>query len=248
MTLSFWHIFVDFAILAILLVFLIIGWKRGVVRSLICFAGSVLAIGVSVFASRYASDFIYSSFFKEAIVKKIETSIEVSAEETKSSKENSEVLPGFLKRIMLWRGMNRDAISRIIFSSHPAEKIEVIVSPIITGILRLLLSSLLFWIFMIIVRKLARFADSFFKFPILYQINSILGAAFGLCKGLFIVWISVMVIKTGVIYSNSKSIFKEADSSPVFGKFYSFNPIGEDYLSRKTSEISSILYENFRIV
>jgi uncharacterized membrane protein required for colicin V production len=224
---------VDFIVLSVLTMFLISGWRQGVVKSLVYFIGSILSIGLSVFLSNPVAEFTYSSFLKPIVTKKIDENLE---------SKNDEVLPSFLVKILAWRGITHEKTEKIVRSPDPTKNLESVVSPVIIGCLRMLLLSIFFWILMIFVKKIARLTNSFFKVPVLSHINSVLGATFGFFKGALIVWIVVIMIKVTSSYSENPKVFDNSiNGSFVLKKFCEFNPISKDFISSKTSQIASIL-------
>jgi uncharacterized membrane protein required for colicin V production len=237
---------IDFIILSTLAMFLISGWKQGVVRSLVYFIGSTLAAGISFLASQPITELTYSSFVKPVVIREIEKSL---SKNSKSENKN-QTLPKLLERILSWRGITNEKANKIIKNSNPSESLESIIAPAAIGVLKIIISSLIFWILALFIKRIAGFADSFFKIPVLSHINSFLGAAFGFSKGVVIIWVVVLAIKFVSGYSNSpKVIFSQKliSSSFISGKFYKFNPIGIDFISSNTSKLASFFPGKLKI-
>ena len=51
-------------------IFLVNGWKKGVVRPFMNFVGGLIAFAVSGFAAFYISFFVHNNFFKPLLIKK----------------------------------------------------------------------------------------------------------------------------------------------------------------------------------
>jgi uncharacterized membrane protein required for colicin V production len=234
-----WQIGLDLAVVFLLLFFLASGWKQGVVRSLVYFLGSALAIMAAVLISQPLAEVTYNFFLKNIVLEKIGGSVE----KQNTAKKN---LPDFLANILIWRGISKGNINQILKKPNFKENIELLISPILIGILKLILSLIIFCVVMFFVKRIARMTNSFFKFPVLSQVNSSLGAAFGLCKGAVIIWALIMIMKIAISYSQSQNtviLEKAINSSYIFEKFYNFNPLSVKFIKQDLA-IFRILHTN----
>ena len=122
--------FYDFALLGVLVVFVIAGIRRGIVRSVIELAGFVVSL---VLTARLSGLFAVSA-----------------------GPHIAKVLPAFQSNWVLGR---------------------------------VLAAAILFCGLEILVHLIASAADHVFRLPVLHQVNALLGGAFGLVKGLAIVFV-----------------------------------------------------------
>ena len=233
------NVILDAPIIFSAFIFLINGWKKGLVKPFMNFLGGIIAFIISGFATFYISLFIHNNFFKYFFIKKFDKIL---------SESNIMSFPKYLLTFLNLCGVSNLKIANMFGKYNAGEILFDMISPYILNITRLLIGSFLFGIIMYIYRKISKSFCSAFKAPILAQFNSALGACFGFVKGMFIIWGIILFLKIISIYWNnppkifSKNIIK---STSVFVKFYDFNPISSKFISKiplmKNTDISKYL-------
>jgi len=238
------NIILDAPIIFSAFIFLINGWKKGVVRPFMNFVGGLIAFAVSGFVAFYISIFVHNNFFRPVMIKKFSELL---------LKPDIASFPKYLLAILNLLGVNSLKISNLLGKFNAGEILFNMISPYILNITRLLLGSFLFGILMFVCKKISKSSCSAFSAPVLAQFNSALGACFGFLKGLFIIWGIILFLKILLIYwSNPPKIFSPSviKSTSVFVKFYDFNPIdginiGDNFFAKmpfvKNTNISKCL-------
>ncbi|MCL2311202.1 MAG: CvpA family protein [Firmicutes bacterium] len=241
MNISIYSIVLDAIVYLSALMFLISGWHKGVVRSFINFLGAIIALSLSSFLALHTSDYIYKSFIKDILVKKIKEAVIVSSSDINR-------FPDYLKFVLNLKGIGEDSLLKIVNDVSSDIILYKIVSPLVNNVLRIILCSFMFWLIMIIVRKISKSTSSMFAIPILKGVNSFLGAIFGLLKGILMIWLFILFLKIFLIYwQKPLKIFsaQSINSTSVFVKFYNFNPV--TYFFSKDFDLYSFVPTNLKI-
>ena len=216
----------DIPVIFSILFCLINGWKKGAVRPFINFLGSVISTVISVFVSVPVSKQIYNVILRSFLFKRMYYSC---------FNRNVEDFPDYLMIILKLCKVNKSALEKIMYEKNPEPEILLlnIISPFIINCIRVVVGSILFFVIMIVIRKISKSLNLIFKAPVLSQFNSALGAFFGLIKGILISWVCILLLKISLVYwNNPPKIFSQniIDSSFVFEKFYHFNPITNKFI------------------
>lgn len=222
---SLLNIVLDAPVIFSILFCLINGWKKGAVRPFINFLGSLISTAISLLLSIPISKQIYNSFLKSFILSKLHNLC---------LNQNIEVFPNYLMIIFKLCKTNKSTLSKIVFEKNPEILLLNIISPFIINFIRVVVGSILFFVIMIVIRKISKSLNLIFKAPVLSQFNSALGAFFGLIKGVLISWVCILLLKISLVYwNNPPKIFSRntIDSSFVFEKFYYFNPITNKFIN-----------------
>ena len=172
----------DFIFILIVAIFVFLSVKKGFVRSLIEVVGYVLAIVLAISISTPASNYIYDKAIEPGLITSIDNAI------AEKSDEAIEVLPDYIKGILndsdLFTNIENILSGDNDNSTAVAQQISDIVQPIAVGIIKTILSIVIFAILLIVVNILARIINSMFKGVVLGTANKVLGAALGGVKGL----------------------------------------------------------------
>ena len=220
------NLILDAPIIFSAFIFLVNGWKKGVVRPFMNFVGGLIAFAVSGFAAFYISFFVHNNFFKPLLIKKFGELL---------LKPDIASFPKYLLTLLSLCGVSSLKISQMLGKFNAGEILFGMISPYVLNITRLLIGSFLFGIMMFVCRKISNSSCSAFKAPVLAQFNSVLGAFFGFAKGIFIIWGVILFLKIALIYWNNPPIIFSQNtikSTSVFIKFYEFNPIAGNFFAK----------------
>lgn len=225
-------ILIDILLAALLGGFCFLGWRTGLVRALIGFVGSVLALAAAVLLGRLLAGWIYAAFFQPPLVEGIRDAI--SGQGAAGAQQQAEgmlsALPDFLRNALANLGVTAQQIGAgIAASADPAaQSAESFVSPVVTHLIALILTLVLFAIFRTGVYYVARVVNRVFRLPLLNGLNRALGAVCGLLKGGVIVFLIMTVVlvvipflPTGLASATRETI----DSSVLCRWFLEINPI-----------------------
>lgn len=218
-------IVLDVVTILMLVFFIIIGAKRGFVRSVIGFLGMVISLFVSFYLSSFLSNLIYDHFIKQQVINQIDISI---ASGNVSYDTIASALPENLYNSFSYYGITPDKINHIINSGkgNIALSIANLISPIFITLIRMCVILTFFFILMPLFSGLASTVSGIFKLPVLSGIDASLGAVFGILKGYLAVTLIIFCVKTiGQVMYNPEGIFlySDVESTFVFKHFYTNN-------------------------
>lgn len=220
----------DIIIVAVIVLFALIGVKRGIAKTILNLAGLVLTAISAYYLSSFLSQFIYDSFLKQTVITNIQQIIEQNGIDY-ALNNCLEAVPQWINGILSFFagifGVSLDEFeSQLIIpsdiSSSTSQVVESAVAPVVTSVLSIIFVIVLFIIIFIIVKKLIRLASGVFNIPVIKQINQLLGGIFGLAEGLLVVFIAVNIFDIVTGYTNPALLSNELFSGAIF-KFFSMS-------------------------
>ena len=220
----------DIIIAAVVVLFTVIGVKRGLAKTLLNLAGLVVTAISAYYLSSFLSQLIYDAFLKQTIITNIQQIIEqngIGYALSNCLEAVPQWINGILSFIVGIFGMslseyqNQLALSSD-FSSSTSQAVENVLAPVVTSVFGMLLLIVLFIIILIIVKKLVKLISKVFNIPVIKQINQLLGGIFGLSEGLLIVFIAVNIFTVVTEFSNPALLNSELFSGAIF-KFFSMS-------------------------
>lgn len=217
-------ILIDVIILAIILVCVFLSAKKGFVRTAIEVAGFIIAILISLAVSKPLSSFVYDKTVEPGVINAVS---DASVDSTKNAADTLwEKLPEFVKVNAQAEGITADTVSqRLTENSDGGIKAAAktvssnIIKPVFVSVVSFAVSAALFVVLMIVVRFLARLLNKFFSFSIIGKMNSALGGAIGLIKGVLVATAVCMVISSVVSFTTNGFLIFTEDN---IGKTYVF--------------------------
>lgn len=220
----------DIIIVAVIVLFAIIGVKRGIAKTILNLAGLVLTAISAYYLSSFLSQFIYDSFLKQTVITNIQQIIEQNGIDY-ALNNCLEAVPQWINGILSFFagifGVSLDEFeSQLIIpsdiSSSTSQVVESAVAPVVTSVLSIIFVIVLFIMIFIIVKKLIRLASGVFNIPVIKQINQLLGGIFGLAEGLLVVFIAVNIFDIVTGYTNPALLSNELFCGAIF-KFFSMS-------------------------
>ena len=171
---------IDIIIVLIVLFSAILAAKKGFVKTLIEFAGFLLAVFVAFSFSNVAADYVYNNMIEPVAIESISTAIENAEDDILNS------VPSYISFLAEKGGLTNESI----LNAGGTSSLEIAttisnnaIEPISINLLRFLASILIFVILLIVVKILAKFLNSLFKGVIFGTANKMLGAVLGAAKG-----------------------------------------------------------------
>lgn len=227
------NMILDIGLLCVFLFFILIGVKRGFIRSAVHFLGAVIAAFLASALGGAAAKWVFDTLFREALVSKIGETIfslggqgaAAAAEETLSS------LPDFIQRALEEAGITVGSLQGMLASKtgEAAELIADALSPVFVSFLKVLAVIVLFMLFTMLVRVLANLVASVFRLPVLRQLDGLLGGVFGFLLALVALWILVSAVQVFIpmLAVGARADLEEAlDHSLLAGLLIKSNPMG----------------------
>lgn len=223
----------DAVLIAILALFVLVGVRRGFIRSAAHFLGSVIAAFLASVLGGAAAQWVFDTLFRNALVERISGSIAgLGGQDAAAAvKELLSSLPDFIVRALEEAGVTAGALEGTLATKtgEAAELIADALSPVFVGFLKVLAVIVLFLLFMMLVRLLADLLSTAFRIPLLRELNGLLGGVFGLLLALVSLWVTVSAVQVfaPMLSSDAQESVKEAlEHSVIAGALVRLNPLG----------------------
>lgn len=195
----------DIILIAITVLFAAVGWRKGLMKSIVGIVSLVLSFILAIMLSPAVADFLILIGTKERIYEKILMTIGGSGEA-----EWISTLPEFM-RSAVEAGQN-DAATRA------ASTISDMTVNIIAFVLVLIVARILIWI-------AAKILDLISKLPVLNFFNRTLGMILGAAEGILIVFIILAIISAVMPMRENPDVAQTIENSQIVKYMYECNPI-----------------------
>ena len=218
----------DALVLAVFVIFIIMGFKSGVMRAFVMFVGAIFSSVFAGYCSGKVANFVFETFVLPSIESRVLKSI---SESTFSFQTFCGNLPDFICDALANYGITPYAFNHIISSSAENEvpmKVARLVEPAFTGVFKYIFSIFIFVILMLIVRLGSRFVLKLFKHKPINKANSIVGGFFGALKAYVVIAVLLCCIRALLPMTQSVPDLlshESISSSIIFKELYFKNPI-----------------------
>ena len=177
----------DAVIVVIFLLFIILGVKRGFVRSVLDLVGTLAAMLVSMWFSGIAAQWVFSTFLQESLTRQIAEALQ-AAPAADAAEAVLSVVPEILRGGLEAFGITSDAINQAVAgtSGQAAEAVVAVLSPMVVSVLRGLFALVLFVFLLVIFRILSGVVCRIFRLPVLRQLDKGLGILLGVAQAVLI--------------------------------------------------------------
>ena len=218
----------DLIMLIIILLFTIIGFCRGAIKTILSVIGGVLSYFISVALGNRLAQPIYDIFFKEAIGEEISTRVAKLLEENNGNIGDSMIdsLPDSLQMFVSDTNIV-DALNNVVGETteqvvtSATEIIQQVVEPLVISLISICAIFILFIALNALVNAVLFLADFVDKIPVIGKANRIAGAIIGLVAGLVLTIATVSVCSQILPYTSSDSEFRQdINSNSVFFKIF----------------------------
>lgn len=182
---------IDIILLAVLVLFVIFGSRKGFVRMLLETLGSIVSVVAGWFVAAKYTDKIYASYFKEGVIRGIDGRLSGS-ETIDAGTASFYSIPERLRGIAALLGFDEEGMSKSIDAqtASSAEALEKnVVGPIVTVILKVLVFIAVVIILSIIIRFIIGIIDRASKLPTIKKADATLGGILGFITGVIFVMI-----------------------------------------------------------
>ena len=217
----------DLIVIALFILFIVIGAVRGAARSLFGLVSSFAAYLVGTWLAGLASTGLYDLFVRPTVNGIIEDWIGKLADGTVA--EAKEAIPAWLYSAMKLSGCKLDNIGE--FTSSASQKIAAdvnsAVQPIIVGFVSVILTVLLFLVFSFILNKILKEPVlALFHVSIVGKVDRVLGAVIGAVESFLVVSMLGYLLRLLLPHIAEPPAFMDESTiynSLIFYHFYSGN-------------------------
>lgn len=208
------------------------GFKRGLIKSLVGFAGTIIAILLSAYLTRVISVLIYDNFIRDTLLIQINDILNeyVGHDLNEKTEAVFDELPRILTNALMFCGVTSNVVGKVIESSagNASYALVELFSPIIMNIIRTILMPIMFLIIIIPINLLTRVIGKVSRIPVLRQIDQFIGAVIGALKCFVLIVLITFLLRMFLpMMSNIPDIFSKntIESTFLFRNFYEGNII-----------------------
>lgn len=198
-------VIIDAAALAVLILFTVLGWKRGLLRTLTELAVVLLAMGLSTQLASAAAPKIVELYLRPATHAAIERRAEeISGEAEEATRESLykvlEAIPNGYIREKAAGALDSVPLDGMgSFAAGPLAELgkelaDHVLDTLVMNLIRSILSAALFVIFHLLLHLAVRVLHLMEKLPGVRQLNELGGALIGLGKGLILVCLAMWIL------------------------------------------------------
>lgn len=224
-------IVLDLAVILILFMMTIAGYRRGLLNSVIEFAGVIIsAVAASFFASM-AAIAVYDNFIMDNIIKAVESvfsQISSHATAAQQAEELFSTLPDYAVNALSLSGIDVNTLSSKISSTTVAvpQLVESLIRPTAVRLVSTVITVILFIIFTIVVAFLAKFLTKAINAVGLSMINRIGGGIFGAVKAIVLIMVLTLILYFVMMFLPTDTVNSMNDAiehSYLYGGIYKLN-------------------------
>lgn len=205
---------IDVCTIALLCCFIFVGYKNGIVKSVLSLVSTVLSFFISGKLAPIVTKFIYEKFVYHSLYNKFDSVVTNSCDNGIKllPSEIINVLPKFLVRSLDDYGITDKKIFDIISDSSQSitNNLMNVFQPVVISFIKPIVVSVLFIILSVVFGALAKNINKVAKFPIISQVNSLFGAMLGFVKFLAILFLVGLVLRLAQPFAD--------DNGSVFSK------------------------------
>lgn len=226
----------DVAVFAIVILLLLLGYKRGFIRTVINLIGYAVSAVLAYFLSQPLATFIFDAFFRKGSVDMINGELtKLSGGQSVSSLLDS-AFAAIPERVMALASSYvgpLDEIKASIAASAPttadvaAAVVEQVIGPIVTIMIQSFAFLILFIVFCILVKIITKALKIIDKLPVIGTANAVLGLVVGLVQAVIFLFIFTSAVSLVIQMSGNQMDVVNSEivgQSHVFKAIYNMNP------------------------
>ncbi len=228
----------DIAVILIVVVTVIAGYRHGFLKSVIGVAGLLVSLALAFLVSGMISDGVYTGIIQpkteQAIAAGIGESIGAATSVEDGLQAAVDYLPGVVQNFMEDEGLSPENLAQQVDreTGNIAQSIAVtltdaVVRPVMTLVVRSVAFLLLFVVLLIVTGLLGKLLGGILKRTPLKGLNSALGAVLGLLKSALWVLVLVTVVQMIAHFSSETSFIsqKTIEDTTIVEAIADVNPL-----------------------
>lgn len=230
-------LFLDVILLAALVIFVVLGAKKGFIRALLDGFSTLIAGVLAYTFVEPASQYAYDSFVRNLVRNSLSNALNSTTNDFGSVTEKVEILidkiPESAINFSAKFGFNVDAVADSIIKSRPSDKevlIDTIMTDIADKIMMPLVETITFIVllvaFVFVLAVVIRLFDSLIKkIPVVKETDKIFGALLGLLKGVIVIFVACTVLAFIAGSSQDEQFVEIVSSSKILEFVNNNNPL-----------------------
>lgn len=215
----------DIVSLILIIIFIIIGIKKGAAKVISGFAAAIASFVISIFGAHFLSTLVYNLFFKQTIISNINSIINNPKLSSSTDKADAFLnsFPAMFNNIFDYFDTKEENLANW-FKMSSVDKIENLIKAPITGIISIIFFILIFIIMFFLLNKLFGLLAKVFRLPVIRVVDSLFGFFLGALEGILAVYFIVLIFRLLIpLTGNEVFLFNEeyVYSSYFFSRLYS---------------------------
>lgn len=221
----------DIMVISVVVIFVISGYKRGILSSVSHFVGAAVASVLSAFVASLIANNFYYNYIQQKIIELVEekmpqTTLTTSSMDISNALMND--LPDFAKNAFDLVGIDRTKLADEISNTKISvpEFVEELICPIILKLITVILALALFTIIVAVISLFTRSLTSSINFNCLSQVDKIFGAFLGILAAVVIIMILSLVLYILMVFlppDSAKVLRESIDSTFLIKYIYNIN-------------------------
>lgn len=206
----------DVFVFCVVAVLIIIGYRRGFMKTLLRFGAVVISLILATIVSPYVADFMQTSSLYDSVFTRAQTVISEPQSETERLEDYGtgklDLPRSFTKNMQKTIDLKKQEVTNTI-----ANKVAELSVKIVSMLIAFLLIRLILFLLSLLLGKIRRL-------PIIGFGDGLLGALFGLLQGLLVVYIALTFVALSATVSPDNTAVKAVKNSEFTKAMYHNNP------------------------
>ena len=219
---------VDWVVLGILAVSILFGLYRGFIASVASMGGSLLSLGLSFWLSPMVADFLRNNTSLSNTLMSYADAATRLKDSTLSSLNvqglTSESISSILSRASLPAPLDKLLQNNLEQQVYKAANIpqdvgHYVTQTIVSALMNVICFVVTFAVLMILIHVVINLLKAIFRFPVLKQLNSLAGGAFGLLRGVLLCFVAFALLplfQTLLPIQNINEMVQQSALAPLF--------------------------------
>lgn len=217
-------IILDAVTVAVAVLFVVIGCRRGFIKSVVRLVGFVAAIVVSAIVSAPVAQLLYDHFLYEPVQQIVLEQVQqgVAAAATTLNEQIMAVIGALPEGVQSLLDMYGVDVAELSGTAVSAEELvptimEKIITPLCVGVLQLIVFLVLFIVLFILIRLLGKLLDKIFaSLPVIKQANGVLGGLLGFAEAVLVLFVLCFALQLYMTLTGADSLVAVEDIQKTY--------------------------------
>ena len=185
----------DLLTIAVIAVFVFIGFKKGVARTALSFVSKMLSLMISILLSKPIAESFYESSIKPSLISKIDSAIKTAAQTQKQNvlDEIIKTFPSFIRNSIPNFDITNQTLNHAITKGSNA--VEGVLRPVIISFATLIISIILFLAISITAKIIINIVCDKMDVVTKGMVDSFFGSLVGLIEGFIVIIAAAFILR-----------------------------------------------------
>lgn len=229
------ELILDIAAAVLLVLFTLIGVRRGFIRSVVRLLGFVLSVVAAAVASMPIAQYVYEAFFYSPIQAMVSQKVQegVASAATGLAEQVTAVLsslPKGVQSLLSVYGTDGNGLSGAAQTGEAlvSTVVDSVITPLCTALLQVIVFLVLFLVLFLLIRLLGKLIDKVFSsLPVIKQINGVLGGVLGFAEGVLVLFVLCYALELYMTLTGENSLLTvgQLEGTRLLSWLMNHNPI-----------------------